>query len=349
MMNTVVLARLFFFLTLTALFDAGCAARANPGDLRESFPVDGRERSYELHVPPTYDGSKAVPLVMALHGRLGTGQGQERLGHMNKSSDQHGFLIVYPDGIDRSWADGRGSSPSDKTNVNDVKFLSELIARLASRYKIDRSRVYATGMSNGGFMSARLACDLSEKLAAVAIVGASISTTAAAACRPTNSISVLIMQGTSDPLVSFDGGPLGKNGHRGEILSHDAAVQKFASLNHCPAEPAGSHIPDTAHDGTAIDVSIYSCCASGSEVRSYAIVNGGHTWPGGIQYLPQSIIGKTSHNLEASETIWEFFAQHSRWPAVALASDRPDAVKRPLTTQTMTHTSNFDSLMIVWT
>src|SRR5215831_16964511 len=168
-MHTVARTSLFAYLILVSLFDAGCI-QVNARDTRESITVDGRERTYDLHVPGSYDGSKSVPLVLALHGRLGTGEGQERLGHMDKTSDEHGFIIVYPDGLDRSWADGRGSSPSDKKGVNDVRFLSEIVAKLESQYKIDRGRVYATGMSNGGFMSARLACDFSGKLAAVAIV-----------------------------------------------------------------------------------------------------------------------------------------------------------------------------------
>ena len=143
-MNKVARTSLFASLILQSLFDAGCT-RANPRDARESIIVEDRERTYNLHVPSSYEGSKSVPLVLALHGRLGTGEGQERLGHMDKTSDAHGFIIVYPNGLDRSWADGRGSSPSDKKGVDDVRFLSELVAKLESQYKIDRSRVYATG------------------------------------------------------------------------------------------------------------------------------------------------------------------------------------------------------------
>ena len=94
---------------------------------------------------------------------MGTGRGQEWLGHLDKVSDEHGFVVVYPDGLSRSWADGRGGSPSDQANVNDVKFISQLIDRLAAKYSIDSRRLYVTGMSNGGFMSGRLACELSEK------------------------------------------------------------------------------------------------------------------------------------------------------------------------------------------
>jgi polyhydroxybutyrate depolymerase len=280
--------------------------------VRETITVDGQKRTYRLHVPSSYDGSKVVPLILALHGRLGTGEGQERLSHLDSVSDAHGFLVVYPDGLERSWADGRGKTPSDEKGVSDVKFLSELIQKLESGYKVDPARIYATGMSNGGFMSGRLACDLSDKIAAVGIVAASLSSNTAAACKPARLVSVLIIQGTEDPLVPFQGGALGKHGDRGEVLSHDAAVKKFAALNRCSTSPQTQQIPGTASDGTSTNVSIYGECASGTEVRSYTVEGAGHTWPGGMQYLPSSIIGKTSHNFDASEVIWEFFAAHAR-------------------------------------
>jgi polyhydroxybutyrate depolymerase len=301
-----------FLLVAPAILYMTYRLRADSRDARESITVDGLERTYRLHVPSTYDSSKPVPLVLALHGRLGTGEGQERLSHFDKISDEHGFLVVYPDGLDRSWADGRGKTPSDEKGVSDVKFLSELIQRLESQYKVDAARVYATGMSNGGFMSGRLACDLSDKIAAVGIVAASLSTNTAASCKPLKPVSVLIIQGTEDPLVPFQGGALGKNGDRGEVLSHDAAVKKFVALNRCSASPQTQHLPDTANDGTSTNLAIYEGCSAGTQVRSYTVEGAGHTWPGGMQYLPSALIGKTSHNFDASEAIWEFFAAHPR-------------------------------------
>jgi polyhydroxybutyrate depolymerase len=274
--------------------------------------VDGRERTYLLHVPANYEGTQPVPLVLALHGRLGKGSGEEELAHLDKVSDEHGFLVAYPDGLDRSWADGRGGTPSDKNGVDDVKFLSALIDKIEQDSKVDAARVYVTGMSNGGFMSGRLACELSDRVAAVAIVGASLSSNVAASCHPAKPVSVLIIQGTEDPLVPIQGGALGHNGAGGQVLSHDATVKKFAELDRCGLEPAKKHIADDAGDGTTVDVQLYSRCAGGNEVRSYVVNGGGHTWPSGMQYLPAAMIGKTTHNLNGSEVIWEFFSQHRR-------------------------------------
>jgi polyhydroxybutyrate depolymerase len=287
-------------------------ARGNSNDLRGTIKVDGRARTYELHVPTGYNSGQPIPLVLALHGRLGNGKGQARLSHFDEVSDQHGFIVVYPDGFERSWADGRGSSPSDKKGVNDVKFLSDLIDKLSLEYHIDSTRVYATGMSNGGFMSGKLACDLSNKIAAVGISAASLSDNTAANCHPEKPVSVLLMQGTADPLVPFSGGPLGKNGDRGTVLSHSDAVKKWLAIDGCSSELKKGHIPDKAGDGTSIDLRKYSTCRGGTEVDDYVINDGGHAWPGGLQYLGERWIGKTSKNMDASEVIWQFFSRHTR-------------------------------------
>ena len=298
------------FLIVAAV--SGFSARGGRTDKEATLRVDGRERSYAYHVPASYDGTRAVPLVLALHGRLGQGSGEERLSHFDKISNGHGFLVVYPDGLDRSWADGRGGTPSDRKSVDDVKFISELIDKMEQEYKVDPSRVYVAGMSNGGFMSSKLACQLPDRIAAVAIVAASLSESAAANCHPSVPVSVMVLQGTNDPLVPLAGGALGRNGSGGMVLSHDATVEKFAKLDRCASPPKKEHISDQAGDGTTIDAELYSGCAGGTEVRSYVVNDGGHAWPGGMQYLPASIIGKTSKNMDASEVIWDFFAKHSR-------------------------------------
>jgi len=146
----------------------------------------------------------------------------------------------------------------------------------------------------------------------VAIVAASISTKVSAACQPAKPVSVLIFQGTDDPLVPFAGGVLGHNGERGLVLSHELAVRRWATLDHCAATPSTQHLAETVRDGTSIDLQAYSDCAGGSEVRGYTVQKGGHTWPGGLQYVPEIVVGKTTRNLDASEVLWDFFSHHTR-------------------------------------
>jgi len=297
------------FLAVAAF--SGFQSREQRTDQQAWLQVDGRARTYTYHVPAGYDGSRPVPMVLAFHGRLGQGAGEERLSHLDGVSDEHGFLVVYPDGLDRSWADGRGGTPSDKKGVDDVKFLSRLIGQMEREYQVDNTRIYAAGMSNGGFMSGRLACELSGRISAVAIVAASLSETVAANCHPERPVSVLLLQGTNDPLVPLAGGTLGHNTAGGVVLSHDATVQTFVKLDRCSVPPKKEHIPDRAGDGTTIDVTAYSPCTNDTEVRGYVVNGGGHGWPGGRQYFPASLIGKTSKNMDASELIWEFFSRHT--------------------------------------
>ncbi|HEU5370452.1 MAG TPA: PHB depolymerase family esterase, partial [Ktedonobacterales bacterium] len=182
--------RLFLLAGLLLLALAACqhAGQAQPAPIRHDFSGSlssgGLTRTYQGHLPSSYDGVKALPLVLALHGHGGDGQGMLRLTHLNRIADQHGFIVVYPDGYQKSWADGRGATEADQAGVDDVGFLSALIDALANQYKVDQKRVYVTGISNGGFMSERLACDLSNKVAAVAAVAATMPTGLAARCAP---------------------------------------------------------------------------------------------------------------------------------------------------------------------
>jgi polyhydroxybutyrate depolymerase len=287
---------------------ASCARANSQG----SLAVDNRKRTYELHVPPAYSADKAAPLVLALHGRLGDGHGTAGLTHFDKVSDEHGFLVAYPDGLNRSWADGRNATDSDKEGVNDVKFVSALIQQLQSTYKIDKTRIYVTGISNGGFMTQRVACELSDQVAAAASIAATIGENTAANCHPTKPVSMAVFMGTKDSLVPIQGRPMGRNGSHGTILSLQGTAEKWIALNGCTAKPTFNDIPDKSKDGTGIHIETVSNCKSGSEVITYKVEEGGHTWPGGKQYLPAMVIGKTTRNMDASEELWIFFSRHSR-------------------------------------
>jgi len=287
-------------------------ARRSFGNSQGSITVDGHERTFEVHVPLGYKGEQAVPLVVALHGRSGTGHSTAGLTHFDSISDARGFLVVYPDGLDNSWADGRGATSSDKDGIDDVKFLSELIREIARDYKMDASRVFVTGISNGGFMSQRVACELSSQVAAVGVVAATMGEITASHCHPERPVSVMLIQGTLDPLVPIQGGPMGPNGSRGMILSLKDAAKKWIGLDACDSKPEIATLQDKAADGTSIRRESFRGCKGGAEVVVYTVEGGGHTWPGGKAYLPESIVGKTSGNMDASEVLWEFFSKRSR-------------------------------------
>jgi polyhydroxybutyrate depolymerase len=179
---------------------------------------------------------------------------------------------------------------------------------------VDGTKIYATGISNGGFMSSRLGCELSNRIAAIAVDAATMeATTIAPSCNPGRPVPAIYIHGTTDPLVPFVGGQMTAGGTAGgTILSHFQAVDKWISINACSTAPTITDLPDIANDGTTITQRIYSGGTNGSEVVSYVILNGGHTWPQGYQYLPEAIIGKTSQDMNACEVIWTFFKRFNR-------------------------------------
>jgi polyhydroxybutyrate depolymerase len=276
-------------------------AQQNTGEIT----VDGRSRSFVVYIPGPVNTTQKLPVLISLHGRLGTGKQMMGFADFRPIADREKFIIVCPDGIDRSWNAG-GKTPANRKGVNDVKFIDELITYIINTYNGDAKRVYVAGMSNGGFMASRLACELSNRIAAIAAVGASMSKNMG--YQPGKPMPVMYIQGTGDPLVPFAGGPM-KKGARYEIYGHEDVLKLWVAADICYHEPVITHIPDNAGDGTSITKEEYTN-KIGVKVIGYTIDNGGHTWPGGTQYLPKMIIGSVSHNLNGCEAIWDFFKNY---------------------------------------
>jgi polyhydroxybutyrate depolymerase len=289
--------------------------------VRGTLEHGGAARSFYVHLPKGHDESNPAPLVIALHGGGGRGAkfDASTLGQTTREADRRGWVVVYPDGLEKGWDDGRPlDSPRDRRrgNPDDVGFLSALIDRMHSDYGIDRTRVYAMGISNGGFMSFRLGIELSERIAAIAPVTANLSL-ALEPQKPARAVPVLVMNGTEDPLVPYGGGQvrvLGKS--RGEILSTAKTIDWWVANNGCTPPPAKKTLPDTAtDDGATVEVESYTACRDSSEVVLYRIRGGGHTWPGGMQYLPESVIGRVCRDIDGTEKIFDFFARHRLRPS----------------------------------
>jgi polyhydroxybutyrate depolymerase len=274
-------------------------------DFSGTMQSGGIVRSYQVHVPAR-KASQILPLVLVLHGSRGDGAGMRSLTGMDSSAA--GFIVVYPDGLQKQWADGRGATEPEKAGVNDVAFLSSLVQRLSSELNADPKRIYATGISNGGFMSARLACDASSVFAAVAVVAATIPENVRANCKPSRAVPFMLIHGTADTFVPEVGGTIVK-GEGGEAASTTQTVNLWRDLNKCSSAVTQTQI-NPANDGTSISLERYAGCAAGSEVAFYKVMDGGHTWPGGSQYLPVIIVGRTSRDVNASETILAFFKNH---------------------------------------
>ncbi len=282
------------------------------GDSQGTLQVGNVQRTYYLHVPASYDAAKPTPLVLAFHGGGGTGKGMVALTGFSTLSDQKGFIVAYPDAIDKHWNDGRVVNPT----VDDVTFVSGLVEHLAGTLNIDRKRVYATGISNGGIFSNKLGCELSGQLAAIGPVAGTLAENDAAHCAPKQPVSVIAFHGTDDPLVPFNGGTVRSSdigGIGGNVLSASDTAAHWAKFDGCTGTPALSDLPDAdTRDGTRVQRVTLGSCQGGNEVVLYMITGGGHTWPGGLQYLPALVIGRTSRDIDATQLIWEFFAGHPK-------------------------------------
>jgi len=241
-------------------------------------------------------------------------------GEFDSLSDKEGFIVVYPDGVGKRWNDARIANEArdraHEENIDDVGFISALIDSMVTDREADPRRVYVTGMSNGAIMSFRLACELSNKIAAIAAVDGGIPVHGVEHCSAARHVSVLMINGTEDPLVHWGGGEVtGPFGFKklGKLLSPLETVQFWVKRDHCGLSPDSTEEPDIdPGDGTRVLKTDYAGGLNGTEVILYIIEGGGHTWPGGLQYLPKWIVGRTCRDIDACQIIWDFFRNRKR-------------------------------------
>lgn len=305
---------IFGFITFLVLSFNACSSHTpkNSKDQTHTMQFEGYERSYIVHLPPEAKLQNPLPLLFHLHGGGGTAKGTSGLtfNRFNELADRDGFVVVYPNAINKNWNDGRKLEDvlAWKKDINDVAFITAIIDELKQKYKIDTKRIFTTGMSNGGFMSSRLLCDRADIFRGGAILTASLSKDYIPQCDPEKPVAVMVMNGTDDPLVPYDGGHVRvfrKN--RGEIVSTDEYLDFWKIKNGCEIKQNTVELPDTADDGTTVSVTKYSKCDNQGALVLYTINGGGHTWPGGKQYLGERIIGKTNRDIVACDVIWDYF------------------------------------------
>jgi len=275
---------------------------------KETILVDGRQRKYIQFLPQGWDTATNMPVLFVLHGGKGSPKGMLKYVDYRELATSKKFLLVYPKGIEKNWNDGRPTN-ANLLGVDDVNFFRKLIDKLASNYSINEEAVFVTGISNGAFMASRLGCELGDKIKAFASVSGTIeATTIASNCSPNVAVSALYIHGTLDKFVPFKGGKMSR-GAGGFILSHWDAIAKFNENNDSSETPSIINLPDIADDGTTIIETKYSNSTHGSEVISYVIENGGHTWPQGRDGF-DFFLGITSEDMNAKQVIWDFFERH---------------------------------------
>ena len=295
----------------------GAEAKAKPDLLHKTLIHGGHERTYSLHYPNGVLPDAPQPLVFVLHGGGGAdAKTMAKRTGLNTISDREGFLVVYPAGIDGQWNDGRGKTfrrAKDNTGVDDVGFISSIIDLLVNEGMADPNRLYVMGLSNGGMMTLRIGMELGSKLAAIASGIANLPVRLSDK-RPVQPLSVLMMNGTDDPLVPWNGGPvhvLGKD--YGEVLSTEQTVQYWVDRAGLQSTPSRRMLPDTAPtDGCRVEVVTYKKEGESLEVILYAMKGGGHNLPGGNTPDRPRLVGPKCMDINGAEVIWDFFKRHSR-------------------------------------
>ena len=301
------LFRLSFAAFLIMLCAAGCDSGADKkpsqpgatGTIHGTIQHGGVQREYILYVPGTYTQDNAWPLVLNYHGYGSNAAEQMEYGDFRPLADQESFIVVHPLGVvvdgNTQWNVGGGAKGGA---ADDVAFTDALIKEIEASYSLDSTRIYATGMSNGGYMSFFLACMLSETIAAAASVTGSMTKEMRTNCDPGRRTAIMQIHGTKDSIVPYDGNEWS--------LSIDSVMQFWASNNQCADSPVESDVADiNKNDGSTVAHVTYGGCAGGYGVEHYRVVNGGHTWPGAGRNYPF-----TNYDIDASAEIWRFFNQH---------------------------------------
>ena len=276
---------------------------------RVSIEHDGYSRTYHLYVPSRQIEGLQSPLVIALHGRTGSGERMAQLTEFNRLADQKNFIVAYPDGVDNQWNYLHGLSET-AGKPNDSEFLLALIDDIRDRQLIDPGRIYVTGISNGGFMAQRLACYAPRVFAAFASVAAGGYAFMDLNCKRETPINMLYMHGTADKLIPWRGlGIENENGNRQRVtMSILDSVRFWSDRNQCGSEVRSQELlPAGNSPGTHVKILKSSQCANNAEVVLFAIIGGGHNWPGRPDFIPPRIAGRVNMDIHASDVIWSFF------------------------------------------
>jgi polyhydroxybutyrate depolymerase len=265
------------------------------GTFSRSIEVEGETREYLIYVPKTYDTIQSFPLMLNFHGWTMSARNQMEVSDMRALSETDEFILVYPQGT-RFWGSTHWNVGSWTlgSNAKDVEFIAALIDQIADNYNIDDERVYACGYSNGGFFSHELACQLSQKIAAIGTVAANISEETINNCNPSHPIPIITISGTRDDEIEYDGSIPERT------LSQEETLEYWRTFNKVDTVPIITNMPDlNPLDGSTVVRYQYVNGDNDSEVEHYKVVDGGHDWPGTFGNM----------DINSDSVIWNFVSQ----------------------------------------
>ena len=307
-----IIAFLLFGIFITLILFSGCLQK------RSTIIVDDIERSYIIYIPSSYQDDEPVPLVIVLHGGGGNAKNIEKVTGFSKKAEEEGFIVVYPDGTGKlryrllTWNGGFCCGYALENNVDDVYFIKTLISHIQSMYSINESRIYVTGMSNGGVMTYRIASELSNIIAAAAPVAGSIGGQATEQeeiwhiPEPEYPVSIIAFHGMNDTRVPYNGGfPSGNDTHVYWWMSVNESISFWTYHNHCYKTPI-TNISDSGN----IIIDTYKGGNNNTEVVLYTIIDGTHSWPGGKKGWKNG--DNPTPEISATDIIWDFFKNHPK-------------------------------------
>jgi polyhydroxybutyrate depolymerase len=275
---------------------ASCSGKmSQPRDGAWTLMVGGTSRTVEVHVPATYDATTPTAFIINFHGYTSNGSQQAAISNMSAKADSANFVVAYPEGTGSPTGFNAGACCGDAaTNmVDDIGLTRAIITEADSRLCLDGKRVFVTGFSNGGFMSHRIACELSDLVAAIAPVSGVLGIPAAS-CTPKRAVSIMDFHGMSDTTVPYNGDP------SSGWPSVPDTIAAWAQRDSCT-----DTTPTQTYNNGDVTCATYSHCAAGAEVTLCTVSDGGHAWPGSPFPLPG-----TTQNISATDAMWTFFQAH---------------------------------------
>ena len=305
---------IFAFL-IAFLFAFNLQLSASNFEVYQDFKFNGQKRQYLIHTPANWDRQAPIPLLIALHGGGGNARQFCHYSGFDSLSDHYNFAVIYPNALHKHWNDERGDLhlTNKLENADDIGFLTALIDSFVTQTPIGKFQVVLTGISNGGIMSIRLALEHPDKYSGIAPIASSMSQSLyekVSGKPPVSLPEMLIINGTSDPLVPYNGGDimvLGKA--RGKVIGTKSTLDFWAKNNSNDLTPCQKiAIPDLdSYDYCTASQFFYCPTSTNKRLSLIQIINGGHTMPGKRQYLPRSLVGNTCYDFNAAQSIVQFY------------------------------------------
>lgn len=283
-----------------------------PGPMEVQFGHDNYIRDVSFHIPKKLR-KRRRSLVICLHDGGSTPEDMVRLTRrsFNRLAEADNFIVAYPKALNGYWNDGRQDSVSlsHYRNIDDVGFIAKVMDFAVDSFKIEKERIFVTGFSEGGLMTFRLACELTSKIEAFAVVAASLALDQIVECTPDTTISFMMINGTRDPILPYEGGQIIiDTKESGSVLSVEEAINYWRMENGCMEKSVSRDVPNTdTFDETRSERTTWDNCKNKDKIVLVEVINGGHTWPGGRQFTNEKIVGKVSQDFDAAEMIWRFF------------------------------------------